>query len=74
MESQGIPGAIQVTERAYHRLSSSFEFEGRGIVEIKGKGRLRTYLLIAPRSEPGPIGVATGSEKAPEDEHPAARD
>jgi adenylate cyclase len=58
MESHGIPGTIQVTERAYHRLASSFEFEDRGTVEIKGKGRLRTYLLIGPRAEPESIRVA----------------
>jgi guanylate cyclase len=65
MESQGIRGAIQVTERAYNRLASAFEFEERGTVEIKGKGPLRTYLLVAQRAERGPIGVATGLEAEP---------
>jgi hypothetical protein len=65
MESHVIPGTIQVTERAYKRLASAFEFEDRGMVEIKGKGPLRTYLLIAPRAESGPIGVARGRETNP---------
>jgi adenylate cyclase len=47
MESQGVPGRIQVTEATYQRLRDRFDFEDRGEIEIKGKGRLRTYLLIA---------------------------
>jgi guanylate cyclase len=46
MESHGIPGAIQVTERAYIRLALAFEFEDRGVIEVKGKGPMHTYLLI----------------------------
>jgi guanylate cyclase len=49
MESHGIPGAIQVTERAYVHLASAFEFEERGLIEVKGKGRMRTYLLTAAK-------------------------
>jgi class 3 adenylate cyclase len=51
MEAHGIPGAIQVTERAYERLAPAFEFEDRGIIEVKGKGPMRTYLLIGPKAE-----------------------
>jgi adenylate cyclase len=47
MESHGVPGAIQVTERAYLRLAPAFAFEERGIIEVKGKGPMRTYLLVA---------------------------
>jgi adenylate cyclase len=50
MESHGIPGAIQVTERAYLRLASSFAFEDRGIIDVKGKGPMRTYLLVGSKS------------------------
>jgi class 3 adenylate cyclase len=46
MESHGIPGAIQVTERAQRRLVTAFDFEDRGIIDVKGKGPMRTYLLI----------------------------
>ncbi|MHB8512273.1 MAG: adenylate/guanylate cyclase domain-containing protein [Actinomycetota bacterium] len=46
MESHGIPGAIQVTERAYEQLKGSFHFEPRGAIEVKGKGPMRTYLLL----------------------------
>jgi len=50
MESQGIPGAIQVTERAFLRLTSGFVFEERGIIDVKGKGPMLTYLLVASRN------------------------
>jgi adenylate cyclase len=46
MESSGLPGRIQVTEAVFERLRSAYAFEARGEIEIKGKGRLRTYLLI----------------------------
>ncbi len=46
MESHGIPGQIQVTERAYQRLKHRYRFQPRESVEIKGKGRLVPYLLL----------------------------
>jgi adenylate cyclase len=49
MESQGMPGAIQVTERAYLRLAPAFAFDERGMIDVKGKGPMRTYLLVASR-------------------------
>jgi adenylate cyclase len=51
MESHGLPGAIQVTERAYERLANGFEFEPRGVIDVKGKGPMRTYLLIGALAE-----------------------
>jgi adenylate cyclase len=51
MESHGMPGAIQVTERAYLRLAPAFAFEERGIIDVKGKGQMRTYLLVASANE-----------------------
>jgi adenylate cyclase len=48
MESHGIPGRIQVTEATHQRLRDRFQFEDRGEIEIKGKGRLRAYLLVGP--------------------------
>jgi adenylate cyclase len=46
MESQGLAGKIQVTEATYHRLQNHFLFEKRGEIEIKGKGKMTTYMLI----------------------------
>ena len=47
MESTGVPGRIQVSEATHKVLSDdlSFQWEERGSVEIKGKGKMKTYLL-----------------------------
>ena len=45
MESHGLPGEIQVTAEVAARLDGRFELEDRGLVEIKGKGRMRTFFL-----------------------------
>lgn len=45
MESTGIPGETQVTSIVYERLKEKFVFQKRGIVQIKGKGEMSTYLL-----------------------------
>ncbi|MDJ1176318.1 adenylate/guanylate cyclase domain-containing protein [Roseofilum capinflatum] len=45
MESSGMPGKIQVSEQFYERLQDQFEFEERGIISVKGKGKMKTYWL-----------------------------
>jgi len=45
MESQGINGAIQVTAATYELLKDKYLFEERGIISVKGKGEMATYLL-----------------------------
>ncbi len=49
MESHGLAGRIQTTEATYRRLRDRYRFEERGEIEVKGKGRLRTYLLVGRR-------------------------
>jgi len=46
MESHGIPGNIQVTEDTYNCLANKYTFQERGTIDIKGKGSMRTYLLL----------------------------
>ncbi|MGB3511144.1 MAG: adenylate/guanylate cyclase domain-containing protein [Microcoleaceae cyanobacterium] len=46
MESHGIPGVIQVTQATYDCLADKYRFQERGIINIKGKGDMKTYLLI----------------------------
>ena len=45
MESYGIPGCIQVTSRTYQLLRDGYRFTRRGPVDVKGKGKMTTYLL-----------------------------
>jgi adenylate cyclase len=49
MESHGVPGEIQVTERGYERLRGRYELRRRGTIEVKGKGPMTTYLLLGRR-------------------------
>ncbi|MDZ8054032.1 MAG: adenylate/guanylate cyclase domain-containing protein [Aulosira sp. ZfuVER01] len=46
MEAQGIPGQIQVSQNTYERLFNEFLLERRGEFEVKGRGKITTYLLI----------------------------
>jgi len=46
MEAHGLPGRVQVTEAVRRELGDRFDFEDRGEIEVKGKGRLRAYLLV----------------------------
>ena len=45
MESHGIANEIQVTEGTYQILAETFDFEARGIQDVKGKGPMATYIL-----------------------------
>jgi adenylate cyclase len=45
MESDGVPGRIQVTDSTQQRLSESFMLEKRGVIDIKGKGKMHTWFL-----------------------------
>jgi PAS domain S-box-containing protein len=47
MESQGLPGSIQVSATTYERLRDRYLFEQRSPIQIKGKGEMITYLLIS---------------------------
>jgi len=45
MESHSIPGEIQVSEDTYRRIKDKYIFEDRGLINVKGKGEMRTYFL-----------------------------
>jgi guanylate cyclase len=51
MESEGVPGSIQVTETTYQLIRDRFVCEPRGLVPVKGKGDMNTYLLLAKRAD-----------------------
>ena len=46
MESSGVPGRIQVDAVTHALLRNDFAFEARHAVEVKGLGRMTTYLLV----------------------------
>jgi class 3 adenylate cyclase len=47
MESHGIPGCIQVTERTYQRLRDGYRFQRRGPIQVRGMGELVTWFLVS---------------------------
>jgi class 3 adenylate cyclase len=48
MESHGVAGRVHLSEETRARLGDAFQVEERGEIEVKGKGPMRTYLLVAP--------------------------
>ncbi|MGA7689037.1 MAG: adenylate/guanylate cyclase domain-containing protein [Jiangellales bacterium] len=45
MESHGIPGQIQITETTRALLDDEFACTERGVIDVKGDGPTRTWLL-----------------------------
>jgi adenylate cyclase len=60
MESQGVPGQIQITHTTYELIRNEFHCEPRGEIKVKGRGEMKTYFLIKKRRkettirQPGP--------------------
>jgi adenylate cyclase len=50
MESTGDVGRIQVSQGAYERLKDDFVLENRGLIDVKGKGRMPTWFLLRRRA------------------------
>jgi len=49
MESEGVPGVIQVGPATYELIKEAYVFEARGAIPVKGRGEMETYLLISKR-------------------------
>jgi class 3 adenylate cyclase len=47
MESHGVPGAVQIDDATRQLGGQAFAFEDRGMLEIKGKGPMRAWLVTA---------------------------
>jgi adenylate cyclase len=58
LESHGIPGEIQVSDAVRQALGDRFVLEPRGPIEVKGVGRLETWLL---KEERGPGATSEGA-------------
>ena len=49
MESHGTPGCIQITRETYELIKAEFVCEPRGTIQVKGKGEMETWYLLAER-------------------------
>ncbi|MGD1713096.1 adenylate/guanylate cyclase domain-containing protein [Dapis sp. BLCC M172] len=49
MESSGEAGKIQVTTATYELLKDKYIFEERGIITVKGRGKMVTYWLLGKK-------------------------
>jgi urea transport system substrate-binding protein len=45
MESNGLPGRIQISEVVKDHLGTEFDLESRGEIAVKGRGRLSTWFV-----------------------------
>jgi adenylate cyclase len=74
MESHGLPGHIQVSAATRERLHDRYTFTDRGIIDVKGKGPMRVFLLTRPpAAQPGQVAAepaarqpSTGRPTAPQ--------
>ena len=51
MQSEGVPGSIQISRSTFSLVEDRFVCERRGLIPIKGKGEMDTYILVSRRSE-----------------------
>ena len=52
METHGTPGEIQITGATYELLKDEFVCRRRGTIDVKGKGPMETWYLLALRIAP----------------------
>ena len=53
LESHGVPSAIQVSESTAKLIGQRFALEERGLIRVKGKGRLRTFFVTDRKAAAG---------------------
>lgn len=57
MESHGHPGHIQITDTTFELLKDKFIMAKRGVIQVKGKGEMTTFLIMA-RKQVAEVGDA----------------
>jgi class 3 adenylate cyclase len=62
MESQGMPGRIQVSEVTAQKLTAGVGLEPRGTIEVRGRGPMRVLLVSQPDEAPAELPVGETAE------------
>lgn len=65
MESEGVPGSIQISSATHELIKEDFVCEPRGVVEVKGKGDMETYFLLSPSLPSAAASIDRGHVKDP---------
>jgi adenylate cyclase len=55
MESHSVPGKIQIGYETYRLIRDEFICEPRGILEVKGKGKMATWFLVGEKKKSSSI-------------------
>ncbi len=50
MESHGEPSRVHATQAVVDAIGHLYRFEDRGEIEVKGKGTMKTWFLVGPRT------------------------
>ena len=54
LEQTAEPGTIQVAPQTRELLAARFDLDDRGLVEVRGKGQMRTWLLMGRKKDSTP--------------------
>lgn len=60
MESEGVPGSIQISSATHELIKNDFVCEPRGAVAVKGKGEMQTYFLLSRLSPSTTPSIGSG--------------
>ena len=60
MESEGVPGSIQVSPSTHALIRDRYLCEPRGSIQVKGKGEMSTFILVSKRGGNAVDASATG--------------
>src|SRR5262245_19841389 len=64
MESHGTPNTIQITRPTFELLGDDFATESRGLVEVKGKGQVETWILLGRNGSCARTSAAPSTSRA----------
>lgn len=51
MESHGMSGSVQITRATYELIKNEFVCEPRGVLDVKGKGEMEVWLVLAAKEK-----------------------